>query len=176
MNRVELEPPSRTLRHTAMHRLLALPLILVLAVVPAMSAHASTLSSDAKALRTEAAQTMETYLDLYGDRLSTAERTTLTSLSNQADAELARVQRSVTRAERIPATKPAKKATALRTALRVHARAEASAEESLNSARTILEKRLTFLEALNALNDYSALMDSYRDLGTALEKQVLDLR
>lgn len=164
------------MRRIAAIPIIMAPIIMALIVTPVMVAHASTLTTDARILRAEAAQTMDTYLDRYGDRLSASERTTLTALSDQADKELSRVQRAVSRAERIPTTKPAKRAAAFRTALRIHAAAEASAEDSLDSARTILEKRLTFLEALNALNDYSELMDSYQDLGTALEKQVHALR
>lgn len=157
-------------------RLIVIALLSTSLMLPTSTALASTLTSDAQNLRAQASQTMDTYLSRYGDRLTQAERTTLEGLSTTADSELAKVERAVARAERVSASRKAKKATALRTALRTHAAAKARAEKSLETAQTILQRRLSIFEALDALSDYESLMTSYNGLGTALEKQASALR
>lgn len=130
-----------------------------------------TLANETRDLRTDVSQTIGSYVTEYGDRVTPTQKATLTSLARDADKELLKVQRAVSRAENIPSSKRSKKLIAINAALRAHAAAESRAEASLATARSILEPRLSFVEAIGAFSDYERLMDSYGNLGTALQAQ-----
>lgn len=157
-------------------RAIAVALAALTFLIPTTGAWATALTTDAKNLRTQAAEAMDSYLLLYGDRFTPAESTTLEGLSRTADTELAKVQRAVAKAEKTSAANKTKKAAALRAALRAHTQAKLKAETSFTSARNILQRRLSIFEALSALSDYEELMTAYDQLGTALQKQASALR
>ena len=134
-------------------------------------AMAGTLANETRSLRTDVSQTIGTYVTKYGDRVTPTQRATLMSLAREADKELLKVQLAVSRAENIPSSKRSKKLIAMNAALRTHTTAESRAEASLASARSILEPKLSLIEAISAFSDYERLMDSYEDLGTGLQAQ-----
>ena len=151
--------------------LAAISVSIALVVGSPSIAMAGTLANETRDLRTDVSQTIGSYVTKYGDRVTPTQKATLTSLARDADKELLKVQRAVSRAENIPSSQRSKKLIAINAALRTHAAAESRAEASLASARSILEPKLSLFEALNALSDYERLMDSYDNLGTALKAQ-----
>lgn len=137
----------------------------VIALSPASDAAAA--SSEARALRREVAALLQRYIDDYRDRFTDAEVAQLLAYRSSADRQLASVVVTATRL-RNSITNDAGvtqvRANASR-ALTSWSRAKRTAEASWESARQIMEPRLSLFEKLGAAGDYNAMMDRFEDLG-----------
>lgn len=142
------------------------------AAVAALAAAADTqdavaLRDDAVSLRGDVDRMMTGYVDTYRRRFTSAQVAELTGLRRDADRRLAtvvdaagRLSSSITR-ERTSAQVEA----ARRSALGAWSRARDAADTSYARARAIMEPRLSLLEKISALGDYTAMMGRFDALG-----------
>lgn len=108
---------------------------------------------------------MLNYEESYGDRLQSSERKQLAALRVQAAEQLTLLVTDIRRAERT------QKSSDWLRAQQTHSRAEAQAESGLERARGILEPKLSLLEQLTALSDYSTSMDQFQSLGLRVQER-----
>lgn len=128
----------------------------------------------AKELRADVLATVTAYRALIDARLEPAERRLLRASFAKADRQLTTVVRETTRLQDAlsrPATtsSSARIRSAQARAQAAWARAQMSAEESFTAVRERLEPQLTLIEKLRALNDYSALLARFEDLGERID-------
>lgn len=152
--------------------LAAPPVTQAAALRPTAASTTSTAQQAATAVsafRSDMTATLNAYLARYGDRLTEAERTRVTTLITQADTDLKGVSdqanTTVRWAKRGNASRTAASAKA---AVQQYDRAYARAEQAIAEIKPILAPRLGFFEALEAQGDLDNRMATYRGLGTQL--------
>lgn len=136
-------------------------------VVLSPASEAAEVSAEARALRREVAALLQRYIDDYRDRFTEDEIALLQSYRSGADRQLASVVVTTGRLRRSiagDASVSQVRANASR-ALTSWSRAKRTAETSWESARQIMEPRLSLFERLGAAGDYSAMMARFDDLG-----------
>jgi hypothetical protein len=140
------------------------------ASVPSASA-AARANADARALRRDVATLLKQYIDGYGDRFSVAERKQLLGFRADADRQLAHVVLATSALSRVDAVRaPARTRRAAGANARASwRRAKAAADASFESARQIMEPKLSLFEQLSALRDYNTMMDRFDALGTRID-------
>lgn len=126
---------------------------------------ASTPLQDARELRSSVTTLMSNYERSYADRLTSSDQAALKAIRLKANQQLAQLQTDIRRAERT------KKRSDWLRAQQTHAKATSDAELGLEQARTILEPKLSLMERLTALSEYSTKMDQFRSLGLRLQAQ-----
>lgn len=133
---------------------------------------------DAKFVRTQALQLrrdveslLSTYTTEYGDRFSDSELGELTELAQSARRDLASVVVTTGRLWRV-----VKNSRSPQSVARASANAERSLDRSRRNlgrtwteARSIAEPELNFLEKLQALGEYEAVMDSLDEIDATLD-------
>jgi hypothetical protein len=149
----------------------AVPAANIVAVMsPASDAVAA--SSEARALRREVASLLQRYIDQYRDRFSEDEVAQLQSYRSTADRQLAtvvvttnRLRNSITGDGSVAQVR-----ANVAKAVTSWSRAKKTAETSWESARQIMEPRLSLFEKIGAANDYNAMMDRFDDLGDRIRE------
>lgn len=131
----------------------------------------SAIAEDAVSLRRDVSHTLRAYDATYRSLLTPTEQRHPESVADDADLRLAAVVRETARLQaavnRGASTAQIDQAQARSQA--AWARAQGSAEASLDSVRLILEPRMTLLQKIEALSDYTRLMQRFEDLGERID-------
>lgn len=140
------------------------------ALTPASSA--SEASLQARALRRDVAAMLQRYIDDYGDRFSGAERGQLMSYRANADRHLAAVVVTTRRLDQVTSngSSIATRRAAGAAAQSAWRRAKAASDSSFASARRIMEPRLSVIERLQALRDYTTMTGRFDELGVLIDE------
>ena len=124
-------------------------------------------AAEARALRRDVGELLQGYVDDYRDRFTPEEIAALLSYREAADRHLAAVVTTTTRL-RTAVDAGSGERLAARRALGAWTRARATADTSWESARSIMEPRLSLIEKVGALRDYTAMTNRFDRLGDRL--------
>ena len=148
------------------------------ATVVALAATATQTSTEAVALRRDVAATLQRYLTDYGSRFTETEKRQLLGYKANADRHLAavvaatqRFAQSTTNGSSLATRRAAGKA-----AQTAWQRAKAASVSTFESARRIMEPRLSVFERLQALRDYNDMNARFDALGTHINEAVAALK
>ena len=148
------------------------------AVTVVRAATASQTNSEAVALRRDVAATLQRYLTDYGGRFTEAEKRQLIGYKANADRHLAAVV-AATQRFALTTTNGSSLATrraAGKAAQTAWQRAKAASDATFESARRIMEPKLSVFERLQALRDYDDMNDRFDALGTHINEAVSGLK
>jgi len=160
--------------------LLAMGLFIAAAVATAAPAQAATVADSstiasvataaaqrAATVRKQASSTLQSYLDDYGDRLSSAERQRVTYWQRTGDRSLRQVQVQSRRTATLARSgaSPSRVNAARQSAIAAHAQARRDVDAALTELVPVLSQRLSFLELLQARADLEASLTGLDQLG-----------
>ncbi len=137
-------------------------------------AEASEIADEANVLQRDVARTMDGYARSFRGSLTKEEQRVLGEYVTQANRRMDDVVRETGRLERaarggsLAATELARSRSQA-----AWARAQMASEESFDSARSILEPHMSLGDRIEALADYTFLMNRFEDLGERID--TLDL-
>lgn len=137
-------------------------------------ARASEIADEASALRRDVARTMDGYARSFRGSLTKEEQRVLDGYVAQANRRMDDVVRETGRLERAARGGNLAAAELARSRSQAAwARAQMASEESFDSARSILEPHMSLGDKIEALADYTSLMNRFEDLGERID--TLDL-
>lgn len=141
----------------------------------AVRAEASEIADEAAALRRDVARAMSGYARTFRTSLTREEQRTLDGYIATANGRLDDVVQETSRLERATRGRSVAQAElAQARSQAAWARAQQAAEESFDSARAILEPHMSLIQKIEALSDYTALMQRFEDLGERIDTLDID--